>query len=284
MSFELSEYQRRVFDVGPPSPHDLRLAEELNSDFDRRLELRWLHDGRLEVRSNSWVGLVRLSSATILIRPKMAGNDLNLVRMIEYASGLDRLRTSRVQRHIDHSDDGLLDLLCALLADEAEALLSDGLMHDYTTEEDALPALRGSLRYREQATRRFGQLDVLECRFDEFHADVFDNRFLAAGIRTATRICHSSPTRNRLRRTEQSLATLTTTGPHDARYYRDRRTYTRRNERYRRAHELCLLLIDRIGIDDLYGSNKTAFVLLPLKHERHLRALRSDDDRRSLRR
>ena len=172
-------YQTEVVDVGPPSTDDLRIAEQLSDEFVTKLEMRWLHNGKLEVRSHSWVGVVALQNATIHIRPKLAGDELNVVRMIEYASGLDRLRTSQLQRTIDASAVGLLDLLCQLLAAQAEEIVRDGLMYDYTTEEDSLPALRGSLRYREQATRRFGQLDVLECRFDEFHADVFDNQFLS---------------------------------------------------------------------------------------------------------
>lgn len=258
LTLELSEYSTKTFDVGEPTVDDLRVSEELSSEFQRKLELRWLHNGRLEVRTYSWVGVVQLNNATIHVRPKLAGDELNLVRMIEYSAGLHKLRTSQLERSLDASADlGLVDILCQLLAAEAEVLVRDGLIHDYTTEEDSLPALRGSLRFREQATRRFGQLDVLECRFDEFHADVFDNQFLAAGIAAGSRLCQSPGTRKRLRRLEQNLASMTQTGPHDAGYYLDRRTYTRRNERYRSAHELCLILIDRSGVDDVYRAGKT---------------------------
>ncbi len=257
MLCELSEYQSRTFDLGEPSVEDLRLADELNADFEKKLELRWLHNGKLEVRASSWVGVVVLSNATIHVRPKLAGDELNLVRMIEYAGGLQRLRTSKIERRLDAEREGLLDLICQLLASEAESLLLDGLIHDYTTEEDSLPALRGSLRFREQATRRFGQLDTLECRFDEFNADVFDNQFLAAGVAAGSRLCQSPATRRRLRRIEQHLAAITSTGPHDAGFYLDRHSYTRRNERYRTAHELSLVLIDRSGIDDVYRGGKT---------------------------
>ena len=55
----------------------------------------------------------------------------------------------------------------------------------------------------------------------EFHADVFDNQFLAAGIAAAARLCQSLPTRNRLRRIEQNLSGLTSVRPHDSSYYLD---------------------------------------------------------------
>ena len=143
-------------------------------------------------------------------------------------------------------------------------MLRDGALHDYTTEEDALPALRGSLRVRDQVTRRFGQLDTLECRFDEFHADVIENQLLRAGLAAAAGTAGDPSVRRHVRRLETVFADLCAEGPAETAFYRARLTYGRRNERYRRAHELCFLLFDHLGVDDLYGSGKTesfAFLL-----------------------
>ena len=52
MLVELSEYQTEVVDVGPPSTDDLRIAEQLSDEFVTKLEMRWLHNGKLEVRSH----------------------------------------------------------------------------------------------------------------------------------------------------------------------------------------------------------------------------------------
>lgn len=250
----LTEWSRRTVDAGDLTQGDLRVLNELQAGEDRRLELRWLRDGRIDVRTTSWVGVVRLSGVALHIRPKYAGDELGVVRMLAYLGGYQPLRRAPGRRALPTDGTDLLDILCHLLADEAELVLRDGLLHDYSTMEESLTTLRGSLRYREQATRRFGQLDLLECRFDEFHADVIENQLLRTGLGVAARICRSPQVRRRLRRLEGSLADAASTGPTDSGFYRPRLVYGRRNERYRAAHELSLLLFDRLGADDLYGT------------------------------
>jgi len=137
-------------------------------------------------------------------------------------------------------------------------------MHDYVTEEESLPALRGSLRYRDQATRRFGQLDTLECRYDDFRSNILENQLVRTGLQVAARSAGDKALSKRLRRLELAAADLTDEGPIESSFYAQRLSYSRRKERYRRAHQLALLLLDNVGVQDLYGSGKTksfAFLL-----------------------
>jgi 5-methylcytosine-specific restriction enzyme subunit McrC len=252
---ELNEWDRTTVSVDLPTRHDLAVISQLQEEHDRKVELTWTKSGQLQVRSFSWVGVIRLHACTINIRPKYAGNELGVLKMLEYAGGYRALHDIGSNRSLPPQGADLLDLLCHLLSVEATALLRDGLIHDYTTEEEALTILRGSLRFREQATRRFGQLDALECRFDDFHADVIENRLVRTGLLAARRFCSNRDVRRRLQRLEHALADLCEPGPTDAGYYRQRLVYGRRNERYRRAHEYALLLLDRLGIDDLYATS-----------------------------
>lgn len=261
---ELREWDRKSVSVDPPTRGDLVVISELQGELERKVEFSWTIGGRLEIRSFSWVGVIRLSGCTINIRPKYAGNELGVLQMLEYAGGFRALHHVANRRQLPRPGTDLLDLLCHLFSEEVDGLVRDGLMHDYTTEEEALTALRGSLRFREQATRRFGQLDQLECRFDEFHANVIENQLLRVGLIVGSRFCSDKDVRRRLRRLESALADLCEAGPTDAAYYRERLAYGRRNERYRRAHELALLILDHLGVDDLYSAGRTesfAFLL-----------------------
>jgi len=222
---ELGEYDRGVVSVGEPSPADLDLTARLNEEQSRKLELRWLANGTLEAVSSSWVGVVELDAATVRIRPKFAGYELGVLKMLAYTVGHTSLRRLSSTRMLGSGSD-LLDLICLLLEGEVKLLIRDGLIRNYVPEEASLPALRGSLRYREQATRRFGQLDTLECRFDDFHADIAENQLLRAGLSIAARLCSSSELTRSLRRLDATLF----------------------------AHQLCNLLIDRLGVDDLFAS------------------------------
>jgi 5-methylcytosine-specific restriction enzyme subunit McrC len=75
----------------------------------------------------------------------------------------------------------MLDLVCLLLVEATQAVLRQGLVRDYTVHEEPIGALRGRLRIEEQIRRYYGQVDVLECRFDEHEADVLENQVLLAG-------------------------------------------------------------------------------------------------------
>lgn len=261
---ELREWDRASISIGLPTRSDLALISDLQDEIDRKVDFTWTRGGQLQVKSFSWIGVIRLSACTINIRPKYAGNELGVLQMLDYAGGFRALKQLAAPRQLPTSGTDLFDLLCHLLSQEVDALVRDGLLHDYTTEEDSLPVLRGSLRFREQATRRFGQLDVLECRFDEFHADVIENRLLRAGLIAGSRFSSDKDVRRGLRRLEGAFADICEAGPPDGSFYRQRIVYGRRNERYRRAHELALLILDQLGVDDLYSSSRTesfAFLL-----------------------
>lgn len=264
---ELGEYSRRTLGGVLPSDRDLELAAGLAETHARKLEIRWLAGKRIEVVSTSWVGVVELDCCRIEVRPKFAGESLGVIKMLAYTSGVDALWNLEWIQDFDTGAD-LVDLLCMLLAKEVSEVVRNGVIRDYIATEDSLTALRGSLRFREQATRRFGQLDVLECRFDEFESDVFDNQLLLAGLESAAKVCSHLPTRRILRRSLHALGEIASS-PSDPLELADRRRiYSRRNEHYREAHEISSLVIRNLGLGDLYssGSTRSFTFLLDMNH------------------
>ena len=181
----MAEYQRVAIAAPPPTADDHRLAQRLSgSGKNPGLTVRWLVDGQAEITSTSWVGVVRFSNLEVHVVPKLAGGDLGVLRMLAYTSDLDMLRSLPDQR-LPSQGRNLFDLLCLLLSQETQRLLRDGLLRDYRTVEESLDVVRGRLRYRDQLLRRYGQLDQLECRFDEHDSDVPENQFIAAALLAA---------------------------------------------------------------------------------------------------
>ncbi|WP_214105200.1 McrC family protein [Acrocarpospora catenulata] len=179
----VDEYQTVKVSGLNPSGSDRELSE--SEELNKRIKLRWLPDGALEVTATSHVGVVALDCVTIHVRPKLAGRELSVLRMLDYASGLSALRYVDRLRHLPDVGHNLRDLICLLLAIECEALLRGGLRRDYVHREELLPAVRGRLLADRQMLRRFGRLDRLECRFDEFEADILDNQVCAAALQVA---------------------------------------------------------------------------------------------------
>jgi 5-methylcytosine-specific restriction enzyme subunit McrC len=151
--------------------------------------------------------------------------------MLEYASDLGALARLETARTLASDRDGsLVDLLALLLAEGSIEIAKRGMLQDYVTREEALPTVRGRLLAYEQATRRFGQVAVVECRYDELETDIPENQLLAAGLSVAKRVVD----------------------------------YNRRNQHYRSAHQVASLFVRSLAVSDLYSpgsSDSFAFLL-----------------------
>jgi 5-methylcytosine-specific restriction enzyme subunit McrC len=255
----LTEWGRLDIDnAGPPSEHDLILAQQLRGQADElggtegaKLLLDWSYDGRLRVRARSWVGVVRVAGHEIRVVPKHTHGSLGVLTMLRYASGAipEQLRSART---VQEGDRNLLDLVCLLLADQSEMVVRQGVLQDYVEHEEALPALRGRLLVDRQVRMRYGQVDEVECRLDELEADIAENRVLAAGLAVAGRVCTDVAIKARVRRLAAAFAELCSVAQ-GAAEAAEPMEYTRRNKHYAAGHVWARLLLAQHGIHDLYA-------------------------------
>lgn len=264
---ELGEHQTRTWPTDAlPSAADERLAHRLAGDGNEpaRLDVRWLANGHVEVSATSWIGVVRFSGIEVHVFPKLVGGNLRVLRMLEYALGVRMLRRLPAQRPLAAEGDDLLDLVCLLLVEETQAVLRDGLLRDYREAEDDLSALRGRLRYRDQYFRRFGQLDRLECRYDEYDSNTPDNQLLAVALDAARRIAKERDIRFSALRLGGLLREACEPPSGDVEWYERAIHYSRRNSRYRSAHELAKLVLRNLAFHDMFNTTSgavTAFMI-----------------------
>lgn len=240
-----------VVDAGTPTHDDLELRAALQGR--NQLSIDWLSDGTARLTSRSWVGVARFSRFEVRVVPKLVGGSLNVLAMYDYVAGLDLLGRLPQDRPLPTGGDHLLDLVCYLLASEAERLLEHGLYADYRSAHDTLPLLRGRLRVLDQVTRHFGRVDVLDCAFEEHDTDNLENQLVSAGIAAGVRHARDADLRRRLHRLKTIYAEACNATSQPSSHYRSRISYGRRNESYRNAHALSYLLLDNLGITDLYA-------------------------------
>ena len=250
----LAEWETLQLAYGPPTDADLTVAEALGRGAASRLQLDWLHNKTLRVTSRASVGVVRLERAELHIVPKLAGGNLGVLQMVDYASGLDALHHLPGSRELDTASTGLVDLVCLLLVEASTSVLRRGLLRDYALHEEALPSLRGRLRISEQVRRHYGQVDLLECRFDEHEADVLDNQLLLAALELARRVTDVDDLRARATRLSIAYGEVCRPATVHDRAAARRIVYHRRNAHYRTAHHWALLLLEQLGINDLYAT------------------------------
>ncbi|MBB2912096.1 5-methylcytosine-specific restriction enzyme subunit McrC [Streptosporangium becharense] len=263
MRTEVVDEYRKIFISGlTPSPADRAAAD--SDVLGGRLKLRWLASGKLEVEATSHVGVVALDCVTIHIRPKLVGRELAVLKMLDYASGLPAFRQVDRLRDLPDSGHDLRDLICLLLTLECEGLVRRGLRRDYVRRQETLPAMRGRLLADRQVLRRFGRLDALECRFDEFDGDILDNQVCVAALHMAARTARDRAVRTRARRVASDFSAACTAESLDARQAAQHLVYHRHNEHYRQAHRWALLLLQAPGFVDLFstaGPSSRTFLL-----------------------
>jgi len=258
---ELGEWELAVVHDFELTERDRRLTTAL-CQGDKRLVVEELREGT-RIQARSWIGEVRFESWGIRVVPKLVGGNLGVVEMLDYASGLHALDRFHGERELATSKDGsLVDLLGLLLAEACARLIRDGLLQDYVVHEETLPAMRGRLLYDRQVRRRFGRLDQLECRFDEFETDIIENRLLANALGVARRMCQDDGVRGQLARAHgvfEAACDASAFSMDEA----DELVYQRRNSHYRTAHALGKLFLCQLAVADLYAPGATrSFVFL----------------------
>ena len=148
--------------------------------------------------------------------------------------------------------DDLADLICLLLAEEARSVIRRGVIRDYRELEDSVGVLRGRLRHRDQMARRYNQVQTLECRFDEYDADVADNQLLAAGLSAARLVAKAPAIARTCAQLAEVLLSVCSPETSDPGWYGRVIRYTRRNQHYRAGHELATLILGGHGVSDLF--------------------------------
>ena len=263
-TLRLAEWEsKRRAPVDELTPADRELAEALSSSDGGRLAVDERHDG-VWVSAKSWVGVVRFSEFEVRVVPKLAGGNLGVVRMLDYASGINALRRYDTARDIEAVGDNLVELIAWLFADACGRLIRDGLLSDYVTREDSLHALRGRLRVLDQLQHRFGRVDPLEVEYDEFESDIPENQIIAAALDATRAIVRTPIVQRPIRRFHSIFHEACEPSDLDPLALLGEQAYTRRNEHYRGAHALAGLLLRRLAVRDLFtpgGTRSFAFLL-----------------------
>lgn len=252
-----SEYRVIEFPSDAPTRADLELASQLagKQDGSTRLKVDWLLSGNVRVESTSWVGLAQFSGFELRVLPKYVGEDLRVLKMLEFIGRVPLLKQLQSSRTFESSGTSLFELICALFINESQAILRDGLLHDYRPTEERLPAVRGRINYRDQMLKSFGQIDTLHCIFDEYDTDNVENQLIATALRVARSRIRDESLLRECNRLDAIFGESCNPITASAMWYDSRISYHRRNERYRTAHELAKIILEGTGFDDLFKSN-----------------------------
>lgn len=236
--------------------------ERLAGELGDRVTIDDLRTG-VRIRTSSWVGVVRVGGLEIRIIPKLAGGNLGLARMLHLTTGLGGLSRIDARRFLETGGPSLFDLVALLLAEECGEVLRGGLLRDYVLHEEEITVVRGRI-LTERLMRRVGSAATVPCRFDEHEQDVPENQLLALALGKCLRHITDAEVAGRVRRLFDIYREACNPDYLDLPAYKISRDYHRQNKHYKPSHELALLLLEGLGVDDVLAPAETtrSFVFL----------------------
>jgi 5-methylcytosine-specific restriction enzyme subunit McrC len=256
-SIVLSEWQSEVVRGIAPTRKD-RLALEVLSAGGRVAVLE-IPDG-IQIQAQGWIGVINLDCCNIRIEPSLIDGHANLIRLLDCVFGLHLFRRLKQQAPFDAQGADLFDLVAWLLVEACDDVLRRGVQADYVERHEDLKTLRGRLDVRKQVLKRWGQVDRLECDYEDRVRDIPENRWLLRALRVARSGARHPLVESTVKRAASTWAELCQDDPGEP---LPKPAMTRVNQHYREALELAYLVLGRTSISNvLQGADVSGFSFL----------------------
>ncbi|MBL7496148.1 restriction endonuclease [Frankia sp. CNm7] len=199
-------------------------------------------EGAVCLAASSTVGVVRAGDFELVIRPKVGVG--RLLWLVGHARDQKGWRDDDVD--LAETDDLVTGLAVAFTRRAGRALAA-GVLRGYQPVAETSPVLRGRLREADQLRARLGRAYPLEVAYDDYSADIPENRILLGATRRLLRLPGiPAATRAALHRLNVGLAEV---APLPAGLRAPATPETRLNRRYQSALRLARLVLDHRGLD-----------------------------------
>lgn len=213
--------------------------------------------GRWQLTAGSHVGSLAVDGVQILIRPKVHAENVFLF----LGAGLPHAAW-RAEAFDYGTTHDLLPAVLSFFARTVETTLGRGVLRSYRAREERLVALRGRIDFPAQM-RRAGLVTPVDCRYDDYTADIDENRYLRAGLRRALR-ASAVPAVDR-RRMLQALVALEDVAdldvPPDT---LDRIPESRLNAQVFPALRLARVVLENLTLVDVQGAHAASAFLVDM--------------------
>jgi 5-methylcytosine-specific restriction enzyme subunit McrC len=208
-------------------------------------------DGAYDVKPGSTIGSLVIDGRPVLIKPKIGFE--RALFLVSYAidRGLWREEDAPFAK-----ESLIVDAVASAFARATSRALQRGLLEGYRATEDSLHTVRGRIRIADQLRTRLGLVPPIEVAFDEFTADIAENRVVKAALYTLRRLgvrsAHVSSSLRGLEARFEEVSLVDYRGVPVPQF-----VYTRLNGHYRTALSLARLILESSSYE-LKGGEVTA--------------------------
>lgn len=159
--------------------------------------------------------------------------------------------------------EGIVEPFVAAFLGALQRALRRGLPMSYVAREEALPTIRGRVRFADQLRRRYDLPIPVEVGYDDYTLDTEANRLVKAALRRIERLRIRNA--HLRRRAAEALAAFE--GVADVSFDPRRLpafNYSRLNERYRSVLELASLIVRNTSVELHAGAASTSSILFDM--------------------
>ena len=213
--------------------------------------------GIWRITAHHYVGTLVVDDIRILIRPKIRPENLFLLLEVGLPEWAWR---EEVFDYHAHSD--LLSSLVSFFVRTVETTLARGLFRSYREQNEDLNTIRGRIDFGRQLARARLPLPAA-CRYEEFTADVDENRYLKAAVRRSLRVA-GVPVVDRRRLMGQLVDMEEVSDAAVRGDDLDRIAFTRLNEHYRPALGLARLILEHLTLVDQRDTTTASSFMLDM--------------------
>ena len=251
-----------------PSRHDRQLIDYLKKK-------NWLDisqdpgGGPLRISSKGYVGSADFSEVQIRVIPKIYKKDdmaalARLTSVIDYADGVPLKNI--IENHdiyVNYAEEPtLMEHYVKKLTSEIDELLRRGLLKSYVVHTEDTKSLRGKILLRKQIQNDAMQKVQFSCEYDELEYDNVENRMILQTLVACQRSLKNNEIGKELKRKirkmiQQLSGVVSLVEITKANRKRVMNSYTRHNEHYKTAHDMCENILEHLGISDFYHGKQS---------------------------
>ena len=234
-------------EMDPDHARELAALRVVRVEVDEPPDLWWVHP-------DSRVGVLSGDGWELRIDPRL--QIPKLLFLLAYSGNPSGWRDT-VARFGE--EDDLVASVAAGFSWHAARALEQGVLRGYVSVDERRPNLRGRIRFGDQLAQLPGRALPLEVTYDDFTADIIENRMLVTAAESLLRLRRIPPrARNRLLRSRVTLDDVTRIASPSAAHAP---AVTRLNARYAPALALAELILRRRSTTARTGDiDSTAFL------------------------
>jgi 5-methylcytosine-specific restriction enzyme subunit McrC len=216
------------------------------------VEVRPAAEGRWQLLPCGHVGAVRVGDLQVQVTPKEKVGLSRLLFLLGYAQDPGFTPESVTAA----GEPGLWPVIAESLARLVRSAFAGGVLHSYRTTDEALRTVRGRIRLSDQIARRPGFMTPLEVTYDDFTADITENRIIRSALRRVLAVPRlADRTRGELARLDRLLDGVGVFRQEPA---LPRWRPTRLNKRYQPALRLAELILRNTSAEPAVGGLRVA--------------------------